>query len=133
MKKLLLTLFTIQLTLSVIGQSTQLESFSAISEEKNVTSERLTRLIVLTDRTITISNWLDGGKEPLKLKIDKVVNKKYSDEGVCTWYYCTSLEKDFISGEYRKTIIIKIKDKLKVNSFASEVDVYNTTLLLREN
>ena len=44
-------------------------------EETNFKIEHISRLVVFTDDMITISNWLNGGQEALKLKIDKIEDK----------------------------------------------------------
>lgn len=134
MKKALIIIFSIFLKFSLFAQVDQFESKSAIREEKEFKVEHVSRLIVFTESTITISNWLNGGQEALKLKIDSSVNKEYSLDGVCKWYYCISLKKDFING-YTKTIIIvpKSKDKLNVFTFANEVTVYTTEILISKD
>src|SRR5690348_6770167 len=126
MKKILFIIILTQIGFTAIAQTEQLESNSAIVEEANFKIEHVSRLVVFTDNMITISNWLNGGQEALKLKIDSIEDKEYSMES-CKWYYCTSLKKDPFNG-FSKTIIIvpKSKDKVEVFTFANEVNVYHT-------
>ncbi len=134
MKKLFFIIVLTQIGYNSIGQTEQLESKSAIREETDFKIERVSRLIVFTPNSITISSWLNGGTEAFKLKIDKIVDKEYSMDGICKWYYCTSIKKDPING-FSKTIIIvpKSKDKLKVFTFADEVNVYHTEVLISKD
>ena len=78
MKKIFFLIFLTLLRFNSIGQIEQLESKSAIREDFDFKIEKVSRLIVFTDNSITISNWLNGGQEALKLKIDSIVNKEYS-------------------------------------------------------
>ena len=59
-----------------------------------------------------------------------VIGKEYSTDR-CKWYYCTSLKKDPFNG-FSKTIIIvpKSKDKVEVFTFANEVNVYHTQIMI---
>jgi len=134
MKKYFFIIVLTQIGYNAIGQTEQLESKSAIREETDFKIERVSRLIVFTDNSITISSWLNGGTEALKLRIDKIVDKEYSMDGICKWYYCTSTKKDPFNG-FSKTIIIvpKSKDKLKVFTFANEVTVYHTEVLISKD
>ncbi len=134
MKKLLLIIYLLSTSFCAICQTEQLESSSAIREEAEFKIERISRLIVITNQVITISNWLNGGQEALKLKIDRVENKEYSMDGICKWYYCTSLKRDPING-FSKTIIIipKSKNILKLFTFANEVNVYHTEILIKKD
>lgn len=134
MKKFFLLILLTQLVFNAIGQTEQLESASAIKEEFDFKIERIARLVVFTDDAITITNWLNGGQEALRLKIDKIINKEYSMDGICKWYYCTSTKKDPING-FSKTIIIvpKSKEKVKVFTFANEVTVYHTEILITKD
>lgn len=123
-----------QIGFKAIAQTEQLESKSAIVEEANFKIEHISRLVVFTDDMITISNWLNGGQEALKLKIDKIENKPYSMDGICKWYYCTSVKEDPFNS-FSKTIIIvpKSKDKVKVFTFANEVNVYHTEIMITKD
>lgn len=134
MKKFFFIIVLTQIGFDAIGQTELLESKSAIVEETNFKIERISRVVVFTDSAITISNWLNGGTEAKRLKIDKIVNKEYSMDGVCKWYYCTSLQKDPFNG-FTKTIIIvpKSKDKVKVFTFANEVNVYHTEIMITKD
>jgi hypothetical protein len=133
MKHILLFIFLSQLGTKAIGQTEQFESSSAIVENSDFKVERVSRLIVFTETNITISNWLNGGQDALRLKIDRSEDKELSLSGICKWYYCTSVRKDPING-YSKTIIIvpKSKDKIKVYTFADEVTVYHTEILIKK-
>ncbi len=134
MKKLFLIVFFTHLGFFVIGQVEQFESKSSIKEYKEPKLLNISRLLVFTDNSITISNWLNGGTEALKLKIDKIVDKDYSREGICKWYYCTSLKSDIFNGFFKAIIIVpKNKDKVWVNTFADEVSVNCTEILITKD
>ncbi len=116
---------------NVIGQSEKLESNSAIREESEFKIEKVSRLIVFENDAITISNWLNGGKEALKLKIDKIVEKEDRFDGKTNWYYCTSLKKDPFNGFSKNIIIVpKARDKIRVYTFADEVTIYHTDIII---
>ncbi|MBL0057094.1 MAG: hypothetical protein IPP31_13120 [Chitinophagaceae bacterium] len=93
MKKVFFFIILTHFVLTSFGQTEQYESSSAIREEADFKIERISRLLVFTGKTITISNWLNGGQEALMLKIDKVLDKEYSLDGICKWYYCTSKKR----------------------------------------
>ena len=134
MKKLFFLIFLTQLRFNAIGQTEQLESASAIKEESNFKIERISRLVVFTNNTVTISNWSNGGQEALKLKIDKIVDKEYSMDGICKWYYCTSIKKDPLNGFFKTIIIVpKSKGEIKIFTFANEVTVYHTEILITKD
>lgn len=134
MIKLFFIIILTQIGYNAIGQTEQLESKSAITEETDFKIENVSRLIVFTHNSISISSWLNNGTEALKLKIDKIVDKEYSMDGICKWYYCTSAKKDPFNG-YTKTIIIvpKPKNKLMVFTFANEVTLYHTEVLISKD
>ena len=134
MKKLIFIILQPLFVLTAVGQTEQLESTSAIRQEVDFKIERISRLVIFTESTITITNWLNGGKESKKLKIDRVVDKEYSMDGVCKWYYCTSTIKDPINGFSKAIIIVpKSKDKVKVFTFADEVTVYYTEIMITKD
>ena len=115
----------------VFGQSEKLVSNSAIREESEFKIENISRVIVFENEAITISNWLNGGREALKLKIDKIVEKEDRFDGFSKWYYCTSFKNDPFNG-YSKNIIIvpKSKNKIRVYTFADEVTIYHTDIII---
>lgn len=128
MKKILFTTIASLFALLANSQSLLLESYS--SKTNNgfpLKSGTLTRRIDFTNTNITISNFYNRG-EPLNLKIDSLVKKEYSNEGICTWYYC-KLEK-YEAQQYEKYryILILSKNKLIINEILDEVYLYKTIL-----
>lgn len=79
--------------------------------------------IIITDKTITIKNFNNGGKSDQVMNIDKIVQKEY-DSAMCTWYYCTDAKKDM--GVYRKDICIydKLDRSFYYVNFDQEINAY---------
>lgn len=126
--------FLLLLNQRVLGQTEKLESTSAIKEVSEFKVENVSRLIVFENDAITISNWLNGGREALKLKIDKIVEKEDRFDGFSKWYYCTSLKNDPFNGFSKNIVIVpKANNKIRVYTFADEVTIYHTDIIISKN
>ena len=127
---ILLLLFT-SLNFIAFSQTKSYKSSTTIVEKKEFKTESVERTLFLTENSITISNYLNGGKDDAKMKINKIEKKEYSLDGVCNWYYCTSTVKDPIIG-YSKFIIIipEHATSVYIFHFADEVSVYSSQLLI---
>jgi len=105
------------------------KSYSSIKQKCDYIPESINREIKIDKDLITISNFLNGGKEAAKLKINKILNKEYVFEGICTWYYCTDTKKDIFNGYQKVIIILSKKGTIDVFYFADEVTIYHNQLL----
>lgn len=132
MKKTLLLSFILLLT-TFASQAQQFISKSSLHEVKKLNTEYTTRKILITATAITITKFINGGKDDLKVKVDKITEKDFQFYGTAKWYYCTDMEKDVISGTFRKYIIVipKSQDAIHIFDFADETTMYYTELLLR--
>jgi hypothetical protein len=122
MKKIILSTMIVFYAISSFSQT--FNSPYLIKKECDFKNEFKDRTIIISDKEISISNFIDGGVKTLYLVINKKEEKEYSFDGMCTYFYCTTKDKDPINGT-QKAIVIKKYDTLYLGLFASEIDVYN--------
>ncbi len=82
--------------------------------------------ITINSKEISIGNFLNGGKETLKLSIDSVSVKDYNYNS-STWYYCHSFDLLSDTGERKGIVIVptsKSKRSLNYFEFADEVTIF---------
>lgn len=81
--------------------------------------------IIITPTLITIKKWYNGKTEDAKLKVNRKVDQLYMGT-MCTWYYCTDVKKDELSGTYYQAICVydKIENSFIFASFADEITMY---------
>lgn len=107
-------------SVSVYSQTFNCEFQTTWESEPKIKAAKNTITISATE--ISISKFLNGGTEPLKMAIDSVVVKDYNYEE-STWYYCHSLDS-----EARKDILIApkstTKKKFYLFDFADDVTIF---------
>lgn len=82
------------------------------------------RVITISDKEITVTKFLNGGKETWHLIINRIENKQWMFDGMQKTYYCTNKDKDNISGTYRKIIAHKTSmGTFTIADFADETTV----------
>jgi len=85
--------------------------------------DRTARSIVISDREITISNYLNGNTEPLVLNVYLVEEKEDRFDGVCRYYYCTAKNEDKLS-PYQKIIVIRKPFSITLELFLADNNKY---------
>lgn len=122
MKKLLMT-FTIIL-LSLASYSQTFKSFSLSKQKPEFETDTKDRIITISNKEITVTNFLDGSTKTWHLIINRIENKEWINDGMQKTYYCTDKDKDFISGTYRKAIVHKTSNgSIVFASFADEMTI----------
>jgi hypothetical protein len=120
MKKLLIATL---LLLSTIAYSQTYKSTFVIKRKNEFESEYKNRLISITDKEISITEF-SGGTYSRYFVVNKIVEKDWIYDGLRKTYYCTTKDKDPING-YQKAIIYKTYDKVILALFADEITVFN--------
>lgn len=119
-------------SMTIFGQTTYNSSVTTKYKTEGEVIEKQ-RTITVSDTEITISNFV-GGTKPLNLKVNEIKEKEDDWDGLMKWYYCTSKDKDVISGKHTEYIIILKKSypsDMKVNQKVDEVTFIKTVLSLR--
>ncbi len=104
MKKIVLVFI-----ISLIGINTFSQTFrsnSATIRKGGFEIDRTVRSIVISDREITISNYLYGNTKPLILNVYLTEERYDKFDGVCKYYYCTARDDEELS-PYQKIVVIK--------------------------
>ena len=104
MKKIVLVFI-----ISLIGINTFPQTFrsnSATIRKGDFEIDRTVRSIIISDREITISNYLNGNTKPLVLDVYLTEERYDKFDGVCKYYYCTARDDEKLS-PYQKIVVIK--------------------------
>jgi hypothetical protein len=127
MKKLIVVIL---LGCICIGLYSQAYTSKALIKSKTTfEGDSKERLITITEKEISITNFLASGK-PYSMLIDKTEKKEFDFNENCTYYYCTAKEPN-LSGQYEKLIIIRSEFKVWMGRFLSEIEVVNYEFVLR--
>jgi hypothetical protein len=95
--------------ISLIGINTFPQTFrsnSATIRKGSFEIDRTVRSIIISDREITISNYLYGNTKPLVLDVYLTEERYDKFDGVCKYYYCTARDDEKLS-PYQKIVVIK--------------------------
>lgn len=114
------------LVVLLVGINTFAQTFksnSATIRKGGFEIDRTVRSIALSNKEITISNYLNGNTEPLVLKVFLVEEKEDRFDGVCIYYYCTAMNEDMLS-PYQKIIVIKKPFSITLELFLSDNNKY---------
>jgi len=90
--------------LNLASYSQTYKSSYMITQKSEMETEWKDRVITITDKEISISNFLDGSTKTLYLVVDKIENVNYTFDGLQKTYRCTSQHKDLIAG-YQKVMV----------------------------
>jgi hypothetical protein len=120
MKKLLL--ITLML-LSITAYSQTYKSPFLTKQKAEFETDYKARVITITDKEISVTNFLNGGRETLYLTVNKIENVDYYIDGLCKTYRCVTKTKGAISGESQKVIVYKTALQLTVAMFVDEVTI----------
>jgi len=116
----------ILLIILVVGTNTFAQTFrsnSATIRKGGFEIDRTVRSIAISDREITISNYLNGYTEPLVLQVYLVEEKEDRFDGLCRYYYCTAKNEDKLS-PYQKIIVIKKPFSITLELFLTDNNKY---------
>ena len=106
MKVQFLVAFTLITSLKGYSQTINYSSSSTLIDKREFVFKKVKRDVTLTDKQITVSNFIEGVKL-LVLTINKIEKKKYKDEGICKWYYYDPPIEHFNEGNTKYLVIIK--------------------------
>lgn len=121
MKKIVLVLI-----MSLIGINTFSQAFrsnSATIRKGGFEIDRTVRSIIISDREITISNYLNGNTKPLVLNVYLIEEREDRFDGLCKFYYCTAKDDEKLS-PYRKIVVIKKPFSITLELFLSDNNKY---------
>jgi len=121
MKRALLILIIQLIGINIFAQT--FKSNSATIRRGGFEIDRTARSIVISDREITISNYLNGNTEPLVLNVYLVEEKEDRFDGVCRYYYCTAKNEDKLS-PYQKIIVIRKPFSITLELFLADNNKY---------
>lgn len=121
MKRVLLILIIQLIGINIFAQT--FKSNSATIRRGGFEIDRTARSIVISDREITISNYLNGNTEPLVLNVYLVEEKEDRFDGVCRYYYCTAKNEDKLS-PYQKIIVIRKPFSITLELFLADNNKY---------
>ena len=110
--------------LSLISYSQTFKSSYSINPKFDSETEFKDRIITISDKEITVTNFLDGGVKTWHLIVNRIENKEWNQDGMQKTYYCTDKDKDALFGNYRKAIAHKTSiGTFMIASFADEATV----------
>jgi|GEM_PF-528767 Na+-translocating ferredoxin:NAD+ oxidoreductase RnfG subunit len=116
----------ILMVISLVGTGTFAQTYrsnSATIRKGGFEIDRTVRSIAISDREITISNYLNGYTEPLVLQVYLVEEKEDRFDGLCRYYYCTAKNEDKLS-PYQKIVVIKKPFSITLELFLSDNNKY---------
>ena len=104
MKKIVLVFIISLIGINIFSQT--FRSNSATIRKGSFEIDRTVRSIIISDREITISNYLYGNTKPLVLDVYLTEERYDKFDGVCKYYYCTARDDEKLS-PYQKIVVIK--------------------------
>ena len=121
MKRTLLLVIILLICLNAFSQT--FKSNSATIRKGGFEIDRTVRSIAISDKEITISNYLNGNTEPLVLHVYLTEEKEDRFDGLCRYYYCTASDDDKLS-PYQKIIVIKKPFSITLELFLADNNKY---------
>jgi hypothetical protein len=109
MKRSILIFGIIILSLTSCSHSQTFKSSKVSSPKKYFATEIKDRVITISDKEISITNFLDRSTKTWRLIVNNIENVEWKDDGVRKTYFCTDADKDVISGTYGKAVAYKTK------------------------
>jgi hypothetical protein len=121
MKKIILLLL---LVLTGVGAFSQTyKSRAATIRRDGFEIDRTERSIVISDREIVISNYLNGNTEPLRLEVYLTEDKEDRFDGICRHYYCKA-ENDKTLSPCKKIVVIRKPYSITLELYLSDDNKY---------
>ena len=121
MKKLFLLLIVLLIGLDAFSQTYR--SRTATIRKDGFEIDRTERSIFISDREITISNYLNGNTSPLVLNVYRVEEKEDRFDGICKHYYCTVKNDEQLS-PCRKIVVIRRPYSITLELFLTDNNKY---------
>jgi len=121
MKKIVVLLLFVLTGVGAFSQTYR--SRSATIRRDGFEIDRTVRSIAISDKEITISNYLNGNTEPLVLHVYLVEEKEDRFDGLCRYYYCTAANDEKLS-PYQKIIVIKKPYSITLELFLADNNKY---------
>lgn len=121
MKKVFLLLLLLLFCVSVFSQT--YKSRSATIRRGGFEIDRTERSIVISDREIVITNYLNGNTEPLHLEVYLTEEKDDRFDGICRYYYCTVSNNNKLS-PCKKIIVIRKPYSITLELYLADDNKY---------
>jgi len=121
MKKIILLLLFLLVGVSAFSQTYR--SRSATIRRGGFEIDRTDRSIVISDREIVISNYLNGNTEPLHLEIYLTEDKDDRFDGVCRYYYCKVKDDEKLS-PCKKIVVIRKPYSITLELYLADDNKY---------
>lgn len=111
------------LLVSTCAFSQTYKSRSATIRRGGFEIDRTERSIVISDREIIISNYLNGNTEPLLLEVFLTEDKEDRFDGVCRHYYCKVKNDDKLS-PCKKIVVIRKPYSITLELYLADDNKY---------
>jgi hypothetical protein len=121
MKKAIMLLVILLIGINTFSQT--FRSNSATIRKGGFEIDRTARSIVISDREIVISNYLNGNTKPLVLNVYLIEERDDRFDGLCKYYYCTAENEEKLS-PYQKIVVIKKPFSITLELFLSDNNKY---------
>lgn len=121
MKKIVVLLLFLLAGISAFSQT--FKSRSATIRRDGFEIDRTERSIVINDKEIVISNYLNGNTEPLRLEVYLTEDKDDRFDGVCRHYYCKQKDDGNLS-PCKKIIVIRKPYSITLELYLSDDNKY---------
>jgi hypothetical protein len=99
------------------------KSRSATIRRNGFEIDRTERSIVITEREIVISNYLNGNTEPLLLEVFLTEDKEDRFDGICRYYYCKARNDEKLS-PCKKIIVIRKPYSITLELYLADDNKY---------
>lgn len=121
MKKIIVLFLFLLAGVSAFSQT--FRSRSATIRRDGFEIDRTERSIVITDREIVISNYLNGNTEPLRLEVYLTEDKEDRFDGVCRHYYCKT-KNDLSLSPCKKIVVIRKPFSITLELYLADDNKY---------
>lgn len=121
MKKIIVLLLFLLAGVSAFSQT--FRSRSATIRRDGFEIDRTERSIVISDREIVISNYLNGNTEPLRLEVYLTEDKEDRFDGVCRHYYCKTKNDSSLS-PCKKIVVIRKPYSITLELYLADDNKY---------
>ena len=121
MKKTVLLLLFLLVGVGAFSQT--FRSRSATIRRGGFEIDRTERSIVISDKEIVITNYLNGNTEPLHLDVYLTEDRDDRFDGVCRYYYC-KLKDDGSLSPCKKIIVIRKPYSITLELYLSDDNKY---------
>ena len=121
MKRVIMFGLLLPTTVGLFSQT--FRSRSATIRSDGFEIDRTVRSIVITDKRITITNYLSSNTKPLVLNVYHTEDKEDRFDGVCRYYYCTATNDEKLS-RYHKILVIKKPYSITLELYLADDNKY---------